>query len=236
MKNFRDTVEAFSPEKRASSIHNMTFLHFFIFLWVIFALLDPDPDPANHQNHCGSTTEENPNWPCTVPYLLIIFFLFASRPSVGSHMVQFLNSVYAQLCESPALHRFKQQNDSSKNIFFFYIRKLFAIIPCVVDPDPYNFGNLHPDLHLHPDPHPHQIKIRIRIRIHIKVIVWIWVHIKVVDWIRIRINLQMTSKNVWNISLFEHFFKGLSLYLEARIWIRIQINIKMKSQIRIRIK
>jgi hypothetical protein len=33
-----------------------------------------------------------------------------------------------------------------------------------------------------PDPHPHQIKIRIRIRI------------KVISWIRIRINLQMTSE------------------------------------------
>ncbi len=33
-------------------------------------------------------------------------------------------------------------------------------------------------------------------------------------WIRIRISLQMWSQNVWNMSLFEHFFKGLSLYLE----------------------
>ncbi len=36
--------------------------------------------------------------------------------------------------------------------------------------------------------------IRIRIRIRIKVI----------SWIRICINLQMTSQNVWNMSLFEH--------------------------------
>ncbi len=62
----------------------------------------------------------------------------------------------------------------------------------VVDPDPdplHFFGNL--------DPHPHQIKIRIRI--------------KVTSWIRIRIriNLQMTSQSVWNMSIFEHFFKGL---------------------------
>jgi hypothetical protein len=27
--------------------------------------------------------------------------------------------------------------------------------------------------------------------------------------------LQMKSQNVWNMSLFEHFFKGLRLYLEA---------------------
>jgi hypothetical protein len=36
------------------------------------------------------------------------------------------------------------------------------------------------------------------------------------------------------MSLFEHFFKVLSLYLEARI--RIRIHIKVTSNIRIRIK
>ncbi len=47
--------------------------------------------------------------------------------------------------------------------------------------------------------------------------------IKVKGRIRIRINLQMTSQqNVWNMSLFEHFFKVMSLYLEARIRIRIK--------------
>ncbi len=30
---------------------------------------------------------------------------------------------------------------------------------------------------------------------------------------------------VWNISLFEHFFMGLNLYLEARIRIRIRIKV-----------
>ncbi len=57
-----------------------------------------------------------------------------------------------------------------------------------------------------PDPDPHQLKIRIRIRI------------KGLSWTRI--SLQMTSQNVWNRSLFEHFFQGfLILYLEARICI-----------------
>jgi hypothetical protein len=42
------------------------------------------------------------------------------------------------------------------------------------------------------------------------------------DRSRIRINLQMTSQNVWNMIVFEHFFTGLSLYLETRIWIRIR--------------
>jgi len=60
------------------------------------------------------------------------------------------------------------------------------------------------------------------IMIPIKVISWIRIRIKVIRWtlIQIRINLQMTSQNVWNMSLFEHFFKVLSLYLEARIQIR----------------
>ncbi len=52
---------------------------------------------------------------------------------------------------------------------------------------------------------PLQTESRIRVRIRIMVI----------SWIRIRINLQITSKNVWSMSLFEHFFKVLSFYLEA---------------------
>jgi hypothetical protein len=83
--------------------------------------------------------------------------------------------------------------------------------------DPHHFGNL--------DSNPHQMKFRIRIRI------------KVISWIQIRIILQMTSQNVWNVSLFFcSLFKGLSLYLEARIWIRIWIRSRVKSRICIRIK
>ena len=55
--------------------------------------------------------------------------------------------------------------------------------------DPHHFGN--------PDPHSHQIKIRIRI--HIKVISWI----RIRNRIRTRINLLMTSQNVW--PNFYHF-------------------------------
>jgi hypothetical protein len=81
-----------------------------------------------------------------------------------------------------------------------------------------------------------RIKLKGRIRIRIKVISWIW--------IRVRINLQMTSQSVWDKSLFEHFFKVLGLYLEARIRIRIRIKfegrirtcIKVTSRIRICIK
>ncbi len=47
---------------------------------------------------------------------------------------------------------------------------------------------------------------------------------------------QMKSQNVWIMSLCGHFFKVLSLYLEARIWILIRIRIQVTSRIRIRIK
>ncbi len=83
--------------------------------------------------------------------------------------------------------------------------------------DPHHFGNLDPNPeNKNPVPDPHQIEIRIRIRS--KVISWIR------NRIRIRINLHMTSLNVWNMSLFEHFFEGFSLHMEARIWIRIRIR------------
>jgi hypothetical protein len=72
---------------------------------------------------------------------------------------------------------------------------------------------------------PHQIlKGRIQIRF------------KVISWIRIRISLQMTSQNVWKMSLFEHFFKVLRLYLEARIRIRIRTEVKGRIRIRIKVK
>ncbi len=38
------------------------------------------------------------------------------------------------------------------------------------------------------------------------------------------------------MSLFEHFRKGLSYYLDAKIWIWIRIRIRVISRIRIRIK
>jgi hypothetical protein len=71
------------------------------------------------------------------------------------------------------------------------------------------------------------------------------VRIRVISCIRIRmrINLQITSQNVWNMSLFEHFFKVSSFYLETRILIdphphlsRIQVCMKVKGRIRIRIR
>jgi hypothetical protein len=41
MKDVQATGEAFSPQKRTSSTSKPIF---FLFLWVIFALLDPDPE------------------------------------------------------------------------------------------------------------------------------------------------------------------------------------------------
>jgi hypothetical protein len=40
------TGEALSPQKRKSSTSKLEISSLFLFLWVIFALLDPDPDPA----------------------------------------------------------------------------------------------------------------------------------------------------------------------------------------------
>jgi hypothetical protein len=70
----------------------------------------------------------------------------------------------------------------------------------------------------------------------ISVISWIRICIKVISWIQIPMNLKMKSQNVCNTSLFEHFFKVLSLYFEARIRIRIRIEVKGRIRIRISIK
>jgi hypothetical protein len=57
------------------------------------------------------------------------------------------------------------------------------------------------------------IKLKGKIRIRIKVISWIW--IRIITW-------QMTCQKVLNRSPFKHFFKDLSLYLEAGIRILIK--------------
>jgi hypothetical protein len=82
----------------------------------------------------------------------------------------------------------------------------------------------------------------LRIRIRIKMKGRIRLCIKKISWIRIRINMQTPSQNVWNMSLFEHFFRVFSFYLEAGIRIRIKvkgrirIRMTVKSRIRIRIR
>jgi hypothetical protein len=48
-----------SVKRKHPALRNMKFLYFFLFLWVIFALLDPDPDPAAQikADPCGSGSE-----------------------------------------------------------------------------------------------------------------------------------------------------------------------------------
>jgi hypothetical protein len=49
IKDVQDTGEAFSPQRTSSTSKNeLTFLY--IFLWVYFALLDPDPDSGTPLN------------------------------------------------------------------------------------------------------------------------------------------------------------------------------------------
>jgi hypothetical protein len=80
--------------------------------------------------------------------------------------------------------------------------------------------------------------------IRIKLKGWIRIRIKVISWtlIWIRINLQMTSQNVRNMSIYENFFEVFNHSLEARIRSgsasasRIRIRIRVASWIRIRIE
>ncbi len=46
-KDVQATEEAFSPQKRKSSTSKHETSYSFLFLGVIFALLDPDPDPES---------------------------------------------------------------------------------------------------------------------------------------------------------------------------------------------
>jgi hypothetical protein len=51
LKDAQITGEAFSSQKKTMKTSNMKFLNFFyLLLWVIFARLDPDPDPATQIN------------------------------------------------------------------------------------------------------------------------------------------------------------------------------------------
>ncbi len=48
MPKLQEMPSAFKREHPV--LKNMKILDFFLFLWVIFALLDPDPDPATEIN------------------------------------------------------------------------------------------------------------------------------------------------------------------------------------------
>jgi hypothetical protein len=43
----QSTGEAFSPQKEYPAPQKINFIDFLLFLWVIFAFLDPDPDCAS---------------------------------------------------------------------------------------------------------------------------------------------------------------------------------------------
>ncbi len=76
------------------------------------------------------------------------------------------------------------------------------------------------------------------------------IRIKKISWLRTRIRIKVINRiqdpdphqfaddkpQCWNISLFEHVSKVLSLYLEARIRIWIRIKVKSRIWIWIRIK
>jgi hypothetical protein len=54
MKDAQAIGEAFSPQKRTSSTSKHENSVLFLFLWVIFALLDPDPATQTNADPCGS--------------------------------------------------------------------------------------------------------------------------------------------------------------------------------------
>jgi hypothetical protein len=54
MKDAQAIGEAFSPQKRTSSTSKHENSVLFLFLWVIFALLDPDPATQTNADLCGS--------------------------------------------------------------------------------------------------------------------------------------------------------------------------------------
>ncbi len=56
IKDVQATGKDISPNKRTSNTSKQEILHCSLFLWVIFALLDPHLDPAD-QNQCGSGSE-----------------------------------------------------------------------------------------------------------------------------------------------------------------------------------
>jgi hypothetical protein len=63
----------------------------------------------------------------------------------------------------------------------------------------------------------------------------IWIRIRVISWIRIRINVQMTSQNVWIMSRFEYILKVMSLYFGDRVRIRIKVKSRIRFWIRIKV-
>jgi hypothetical protein len=54
MQDVQSIGKSLALKREHAALEDMKFSYSFLFLWVIFALLDSDPDPAD-QNQCGST-------------------------------------------------------------------------------------------------------------------------------------------------------------------------------------
>jgi hypothetical protein len=50
IKDFEAIGEALALKREHTTLRNMKFLNFFLFRWVMFALLDPEPEPD--PKHC----------------------------------------------------------------------------------------------------------------------------------------------------------------------------------------
>ncbi len=60
------TGEAFNIEREHPGLQNMKILYLIIFMWVIFVLLGPDPDPAT-QIYADPDADPDPQ-PCREAY------------------------------------------------------------------------------------------------------------------------------------------------------------------------
>ena len=63
-----------APKKEHPTLQNMTFLNFFLLLWVIFALLDPDPNLYS-ESRCTDTIESGSNWDPDLPTLVVSWWI-----------------------------------------------------------------------------------------------------------------------------------------------------------------
>ncbi len=68
----RPATETFNPQTEHPALQKMKFINFFLFLWVIFAVLDPDCESGSGYRfrdpiESGSTTLGGGMWGCVLP-------------------------------------------------------------------------------------------------------------------------------------------------------------------------
>jgi hypothetical protein len=99
----------------------MKILYFFLFLWVIFPLLDPDPDPATQINAdpCGSGSETLHNARVIVSYFFILIFTFIH----WSGSVTFLMRIRIR-GSVPWI----TDTDLNPALFFTFLMKFFSLL------------------------------------------------------------------------------------------------------------